>query len=272
MGYNWQVNRLRQYMQRYRSLSRKTFYLAIGSISIFLVIFLIVALYFLPRTEWAIKRHYSKGLSKLSLSVESIGLTFATVEDTKTNLEQYRKTLNGTRDICKQLNGKQLERSRNIGGSLKQSSEGVKKLCEDLIPLLDYSRELHDILKPYLTYEVAAWPPPESKEFSGHLAETQGMIRSTLPRLKKLSYPEVDDPALSEFILQIEAAEKLADEGYTSLTKNETSVTNLKAEQLRNVLRQDKTDFLDARRYFWENTAQIDALQKAITKLRDSLK
>ncbi len=273
IGYNWRVKRLRQYLNYRRySVSKKTLHLIIGFV-ILIVLVILGTFYFLPRTEWGIKRYYFKQLNKLGSSVESIKFNSEKPNDTKTDLEQYHKTLTSSLDTCKQLDNRYSQvGDRKLGGNLRQSLEGTKKLCDDLVPLLSYSRELHSALKPYLIYDVNAWPPPESEQFSSHLAKTLGMTRSTLSRLKKVEYPKVDDPALSEITQQIEAAEALADEAYTSLSKNETSVATGKTEQLRSGLRQDKTDFLNARHYYWNDTAQIDALQKAITKLRDPLK
>lgn len=273
MGYNWRVNRLKKYLDyRYYLLNKKNSCLVIGFV-ILIVLVILGTLYFLPRTEWDIKRYYFKQLNKLGSFVESVKFNSEKPNDTITDLEQYHKALTNSLDTCRQLDNRySLVGSRKLSGNLRQSLDSTKKLCDDLVPLLSYSRELHSALKPYLIYDVNAWPPLESEQFSSHLAKTLGMTRSTLSRLKKVEYPKVDDPALSEIIQQIEAAEELADEAYTSLTKNETSVATTKTEQLRSELRQDKTDFLDARRYFWENTAQIDALQKAIIKLKDSLK
>lgn len=237
------------------------------------VVILMLFSYFLPRSEYGVKRFYSKQLGKLNSSVEAISKEIETDQDTKLALESYDKKLNEPLSVCKKIQS----RYRKIEGkSFKQQTretvDGTKKLCDDLTPILAYSKELYSTLTPYLIYNTEAWPPYENEEFSSHLAGTQGMIRKTLPRLEKINYPQVDDPALGELISQVKSAEKLADETYVTLTKNDATTGQNLAEQLRKDMRQDKSDFLNARQYFWNNTVEADSLRQVIHQLIERIK
>jgi hypothetical protein len=262
------VINLKNYIKNKKILTKR-YYLAAGVFLFGVVVYFIL----LPRTEYGVKRFYLKQLSKLEVSVNNISKDISSTNDTRISVDSYLKKLSEPMAICKKVKSRYgLSQKGSIDKPIRDAVKGAKTLCDDLSPILAYSTELYITLTPYLIYDTNVWPAFENEEFVTRLAETQGMIRTTLPRLEKINFPDVEDPALGEIITQVKSAEKLADDSYAATTKNDSSSAQGLTEHLRKDLRQDKVDFLSARQYFWQNTVQIDSLQGAIKKLQDQLK
>ena len=252
-----------------KSLPSKSILVSIGVSALLLLLFF----YYFPRTEFGVKRFYSKQLGRLSASVDGISGDIESSADPRSALNSYGKKLDDTLSVCKKIQSRyRLAGNKSFKRQVKDTADGAKKLCDDLVPILSYSKELYASLAIYILYDTSAWPSYDNETFGTHMAETQGMIRTTLPRLEKINYPQLDDPALGELITQVKSAEKLADEAYMTLTKNDTAKTVELAEKLRKDMHQDKSDFLNARLYFWNNTVQLDSLRQAISQLSGLIK
>lgn len=238
-----------------------------------LLLWVVVFLYYLPRTENGVRHFYTKQLGKLNGSVTAINSEINAPIDPKTTLINYDKLLNKTLPLCQKMEQRyhQIEHKR-YKKEVRDAVQGAHQLCTDLTSIISYSKDLYGTLSPYILYDTENWPAFESNEFTGHLASTQGMLRTALPRLEKLSYPNIDDPALGEFITQVKSADKLAEDTYTVASKNDAQQAQELSEKLRKEMTRDKAGFINARLYFWNNTVQVNVLQQVISRLAEQLK
>lgn len=260
-------------MRGHLGWDRKIIIIVASVAGIVLLIFGFVFLYFIPRTESGVKRHYNKQLAKLNTSIKEINKDIARNQEPKEALASYDKKLKDVSPICKKIISRHKQTAgKKYSAETRQSIDGANKLCGDLLPVIAYSRQLYSTLKPYMLYGTDSWPAYDNAEFTGKLSEAQGLIKTTQANLEKINYPQIEDPALGELLVQIKSADKVGDDAYKAAAKGEATQSQELAERLRKDMRQDKADFLSARQYFWQNTVQSDALLQALEQLQNNIK
>jgi len=205
---------------------------------------------------------YFKQLTALESEINQILPLLEPSEDIKTSLDEYDKQMVRISDRCQRLTDKNIEKP----------DEKVIKLCRDLTSVTLYSGALYDSLHNYLLLPAQGFPAADSADYRDRLTQTSQVINAAALYLSKIDNSKVNDPALDELRIQVEAAQKLATGSQQSLDQKDYAEALRLSNQLVALTFQDKQDFLSARSYFWNNTVQIAALQQSVSKLRDQFR
>jgi hypothetical protein len=208
---------------------------------------------------------YQESLNTLVANVEALqnSLEVPIAKDIGSDLETYQKRLNGLDVSCNEL-----VRLKQPGPKAEDAAAGerVKGICVDVMRITHYSRLLHERIANYILLDDAAWPQAGSKEFDIRLEKTMKVIADTVYELEGLDNKKVQDPALDELIYQVKLVQNIAQK--VKDAQENSGEASLQAEELRKTLSRDKTDFLAARQYFWNNTVGIAKLHEAVLKIQ----
>lgn len=231
-------------------------------IGLLLIAFVALSGLFLLLSRSEIKTTTFDGnLKALIASVEALqdGLKVPDAKYIENDLNTYHKRLNEVDLHCKAL---QKLKQPNKQPSGKAAGERVDGICQDLKQVTHYSRLLHERIQDYVLLPDTEWPQPGSDEFDSRLKATNEVIADTRYYLEGLDNSKIQDPALDELIYQVKFAQDIALK--VKEAGNNTEEARKQAEELRLQLSRDKTDFLAARQYFWNNTIGIAQLHKAL--------
>lgn len=210
---------------------------------------------------------YKENLDNLIKSITALSENLEVPEknNTESNLEAYQMRLDELDKQCSELIRHKGPDNSKEG---KAVGERISGICEDLIPVAYYSRQLHEQIHDYILLSDEEWPKPGTTEFDNRLESTVRIISETKRNLEALNNRKVQDPALSELIYQVKIAEETAKKVQSTNNPEESSK---QAEELRSLLARDRTDFLAARTYFWNNTIGIAQLHKSLSDVRAAL-
>lgn len=223
---------------------------------------------FIYRSVYSIDAYYSKRLQRLHKDLKVLPEYLQLSDNTDQDLKEYNTYLNTTATPCKQIRSKTSKLKKKLSkDKQRQPIDKADQLCMDLAEIIAYQRRLYSSLDVYLTLNIAHVDGPASPQLGTQLNEIQSTITNTLRALRSIDYPRVKDPALSELISQLEEAEKQAEATQEALSGNDQERAQASFAQLRNIMLQDKQDFLLARNYFWNNTVDYEALLLAIENL-----
>ncbi|MES2970902.1 MAG: hypothetical protein V4702_01100 [Patescibacteria group bacterium] len=211
---------------------------------------------------------FQDSLKTLVANIEGLqsALTVPEAKDINSDLPAYQARLDGLDKSCRDL-GK--TRPPDSTTESKAAVERIKGICEDLTVVTHHSRLLHERIHDYLLIEAAEWPKPGTPEFASRLENTNKIMADARYGLEGLAKNKVEDPALPELIYQVKFAQDIANK--IKNAGNNPDEARKQAEELRLQLARDKTDFLAARQYFWNNTIGIAKLHKALTDIQASL-
>ena len=151
----------------------------------------------------------------------------------------------------------------NDSKAVKASVKQAQQLCNDLIPVADYSKAVYAAARDVLLLNAST-----SAGDSGNLAAAIQAIDATADAIKALNYPSVQDPAQSEIVTVLQQASKAAADLKPYLDKD-TSNQPLEAAFTKK-LQSAQNEIMNARPYYWNNTIQIDALLRATQKLSNT--
>lgn len=211
---------------------------------------------------------FHSGLKALTVEIQALQDALAPPEpkDIANNIQTYQTRLQTVEVSCKNMVTAPLPASTADG---KAAHERVKGICEDLTAITRYSRLLHERIQRYILLPDTEWPQPGSDEFNARLESVQKVIADARYELEGLDNSKVQDPALDELIYQVKFAQDIANKVKEAGDNKEEA--KKQAGELRLQLSRDKTDFLAARQYFWNNTIGIAQLLKALTDVEAAI-
>jgi hypothetical protein len=253
---------------RNNKLSAKRLVLLVAFIG---VLAALLALFLLRRVplEKKVQNTFHKDVSSLSQSVTDLPKFLEKSESVKIDLETYDSMLSSMQGICGQLQRNySVYKDASVSQPLKDSMAKVGRICTDLVPVVKYSQDLYRATTPYLLIDGSEWPTANTNDFSTRLKAANEGINISLSRLKQVNN-SVKDPAFDELMTQLELSANLITDVQTANSNEQGNEANNLAAKLLNQTNQDKSDFLSARLYFWNNTVQRGALQNALAQLQD---
>ena len=213
---------------------------------------------------------YQQELGSLSDDLSKLGLYIDQSRPISDDLRQYAATINYLKNRCRQIIiYDETYKDSNQPNQIKDAMSNSRQLCIDLLGVLDYSEAVFLAIGPYLSINTEHWPYASSDDFAAHLQNTNQIISGAVDSLKTVKN-SVEDPALQELIAQLEQAQNKLKEAQAAKTIEDLPTADKRTDELINLIKQDRTDFMNARTYFWRNTVKLVALQKATETLGDS--
>lgn len=202
-------------------------------------------------------QYYARQLDKLKSDVNSIGTLIHQEEGeniTPDQTNKYHDTLVDMLGTCRQMDERYENIKNDLGSKdLKESTEKVSKLCSDLEKVTDYARRQSEATEDFVLF------PGTSIDNQSNPSKFQAVLGKTKSNLESLQQDPINDPAVPELIAYIETLQ-------TAVTSSSDNAT------ISKLLNTQQSNFINARRYFWDNTIQIANLQKAIDKLIGTFK
>jgi hypothetical protein len=250
---------------------RLNWWARLGIVLFVLTIGIICLIIFLKPSQSAQNKSFNDALGDLIANIENLQKTTEMPEDVNQNtiakdLDTYQNHLQSLEKPCNLLITLKQPNSSDAG---KAGGERTVGICQDLLTVTTYSSELHRRLRDYLLLSDAPWPKSDSPDFSKRLADVTDVIAKTREKLEYLDNSKVQDPALDELLFQVKFAQDIANKVKQAGDNHEEAAKQ--AEELRIQLARDRTDFLAARQYFWNNTIGIAQLLKALNGVQGSL-
>ena len=222
------------------------------------------------RTDANTKKLYISQIGLLNTAVEGLPTVIKQNNSSQANLNAYFDQLDAVLRPCGQLKAAYDNRLTKVKShDLKDKMGQVNQLCTDLTAVAKYSQNVYAACQDYLYFGIE-WPSVNDSAYLSDLQNIDSIITHTKSRLENVDNSKVQDPALSELTAQLDDADKLAGQIQDALSKQNSSQASLLSVRFIKQINQDKVDFLNARNYFWNNTVQYDALQKAIKRLQDN--
>lgn len=212
-----------------------------------------------------VKPYFRSRLASLQTEINGIKPLTEPNSDVAVGLDKYTKQLTEVDKTCRELTTKaqDVHDSTKTGDS-QSAVENTAKLCQDLIDVVDYSLAVYQSCRDYLLLDQSYLAKPDSSEFKSKVKDSLGTLNKTEQTLQKINYPQVNDPAQPELIKLVDQDQKLT----AALAEvNSESQADTLAAQLSNSLTQDKSNFMNARIYYWDNTVGISQLEQSISRL-----
>lgn len=207
---------------------------------------------------------YQKELANLSADLSQLSSYLDEKREVSEDLSQYTAGLTNLKNPCRQMNIYHDRYSTSqLTDQVKDSMSSSRQLCDDFLGVLDYSQAVYTALGPYMTISTKQWPYASSQDFDGHMERIGSTLDASLQSLKAVRNT-VQDPGADELIAQVELAKTKLTQIKAVKEKNDLSAADKLTDELIALLEQDKIDFMNARTYFWRNTVQLEALQKAV--------
>lgn len=168
-------------------------------------------------------------------------------------IDTYQVTLESILVSCRKMD----ERYGDIKADkslkdLRKPTETAKKLCQDLAKVSRYALSQSRQTEAFMLF-------PADSLNGQTVAKLQGILNSTRTGLEELNSDPIKDPALPEQITLMKELQK-----QTKEAKSDTA----KLSELTRMVEVRQGNLLDARAYFWKNSIDIAALEKAIIKAR----
>jgi hypothetical protein len=162
-------------------------------------------------------------------------------------------------------------RSWKLPAKTKSAMAQTDQLCADLLGVLKYSQDVYHAAHNYLFQDMSAWPDASQNfDYLSRLNATHKAATTAKSSLQAVFTGATDDPALQELVATVDSTITLADKAQQALDAKDTAAANDIGQQLTKKLENDKTEFLNARSYFWTNTIQVGKLRHAITALESA--
>ena len=218
--------------------------------------------------EQRAKKRFHEHLTHLSALIADLPAFLRESGPLQSDLEAYDSRMASIRGDCNQLQHEYgLYKDARLDQPLKELMAKVDKLCTDLLSVAQYSQDVYRGSRPYLLLDSSDWPAAGSEGFSQRLSATNDGVSISLSRLKQIKNTP-QDPALDELITQGDLSAQLVEQIQLAVRSGQNDEARSLADKLIRQTNQDKTDFLNARLYFWNNTIRINDLQKALDSLK----
>jgi hypothetical protein len=150
----------------------------------------------------------------------------------------------------------------------KDAMGQVDRLCADLLGVLKYSQDLYHAAHNYLLVDGSTWPDAsQTFDYQKRLNDTANAAQAAKSHLQEVNSAATQDPAQQELITTTDSTLTLTDKAQKAFDSHDTALANQLGAQLVQKLAADRTEFITARTYFWNNTIQVEKLRSAIDKL-----
>ncbi len=222
--------------------------------------------------EKKIRRQYSAQFSSLEAAVNGIPATLdLSIANTPENLDHYYGQLDKVFEPCGNITGHvaQFSAVKGVSQQTKDQLTQSEHLCSDLTNVTKYSQTLYKSSEALLFLNTSPWPDARDKAFTERLDSTKQAMAASKLSIQNVSFPTVSDPAQPELLTIIDRVSKQALQINDALGKSDYGKAGTDAAILSKEIEKAKIDFLSARSYFWNNTVEFTALQKAIARLKD---
>lgn len=222
------------------------------------------------------KRYYKKQLASLDTATSGITpaaqLHEANPKDISDNLKRYNNQLDTVLNLCRPLITEEKAFTAKITDQrLKDTIHNSAQLCNDLTAVAAYSEDVYKSSGEYIKFSLQ-WPAVDSPDYLNRLNQLSDVVKLTGIDMRGIDNSKVNDPGLEELISHIDDSGRQIEQIKTSLRQPDLSTAQRQSDQLVDMLNRDKTNFLSARGYFWNNTIGIEDLKNAIQNLRDQIK
>ena len=199
------------------------------------------------------QQYYAKELNLLGEQIATI----AELQDYHTanppnrhNIDQYEEAVANTTGICRQMDGKYEGIKNSINDSaVRDKVNSVHALCHDLESVTDYAYRWSKKTRSFVLFKADNLSTEDVKELTDTISVTTFAIDG-------LKSDPIQDPALPE---QVE---------YLKRVLNASNDPQKASQELKT----EQDNFINARRYFWDNTIQMQGLRKSIAHLQDGFK
>lgn len=205
--------------------------------------------------------YYVKQLGQLKTEVQLIDTLNSSIYPERklsNNIDRYQGTLINMADRCQKMSKqyKIIKKDQKLK-ELVQKAETADKLCKELTGVTEYALSQSLGTERFILFPAASI---EQNTDNAELTQLQTVLRSTQTNLEKLKTDEIKDPALSEQLTLLKGLQSQTDIAAADRTKS---------KELSKSLRIRQGNFLNARDYFWKNSIDVSALEKAIVKLQE---
>lgn len=228
--------------------------------------------WFSPHSSVAVNRYYRQQSIDLQSSMASIASSFEFSGNIAGDLDHYEAHLRTALHACQNMGtkAKSLKAEKaydHLSSKLRDSVHKSQQLCDDLTPLLQYSSSLYSTLRAYLLLQPQEWPAAGNNGLNSRLQNSRDAASYTIKRLNNLTMKGFSDPGLGELVTQIQSALDQMVATQAALERNDLPAATTASQQLRSDMIQDRTDFVNARAYFWTNTVGLSDLRQSINNL-----
>jgi hypothetical protein len=257
-------------LKRIASLGKHRYILVVAGVLIIICLVFIIDMNQKSAPPLTVPQLYQKELTSLSNDLTELSAYIDKEREINEDLNQYTSGLNNLKNPCRQMNiYHDRYQNQELTNQVKDAMSNGRQLCTDFLDVLDYSQAVFRAIGPYITINTEHWPYASSAEFTGHMQNIDKIISGTLDGLKNTKNT-VQDPALAELISQVELADAKLKQVQKAYLDGDKASADIYTDELIALIEQDKTDFINARSYFWRNTVQIEALHKSVETLSKS--
>jgi hypothetical protein len=242
-------------------LKRKNLPIAMGLVAVALLLAFAVRSLSAPKA-------FKQRLITLESEVNQIESLLEPSIDNKNSLLKYTVHMGKLAKSCEDINS-QVDRQESKTSRHKSAIAKSGKLCQDLLDVVNYSRALYESSREYILLDRSFLQSTGAANFTEDLRAAIEVLEQTKQTIKKIDYPQVNDPAQSELVSLVDRDLLMAKQ--LAVLGDAEERTQLAAELL-NRLNQDQANILNARIYYWNNTIGVNSLQKAIAQLISEFK
>lgn len=217
-----------------------------------------------------VRGYHREQLSQLSNHTTALAdsLQAADARRLVTALDEYHDLQSEIIGSCARLVGSQ-NQSAQADDSVRQDTKDalsqITQLCGDLAPVARYTQDVFRYSRPYLLYNY-----PSELSIADRQTVSQ-VVAGAIAGLQNIDNNFVQDPAKGELLTRLEAQQTLLEKITVAQNSGDSAAADAHYQELLENVSADQTNFLNARVYFWNNTIRIDALQRKITQLSQSL-
>lgn len=241
-------------MRRWLSKIKRRKIVFLLAASALLLASLVVILMTTRNTEQNAANYYIERLNLIKANLKTINSPPDDSSDTSSAkiVAEYSKVIDELTTQCQLMTLRSKQPSQQKFVKIKNSVESAVKLCQDLTPIAQYQSSLYSRLEEFLVADF-------SKMTADASAKT---IASTQQYLKDIDNSVVNDPALPELQTQLQAISAEAQVTQSANSENLSTQSTFYKHLITT-----KTNLLNARYYFWNNTVQMALLQASVDKL-----
>ena len=216
---------------------------------------------------------YTDQLGQLSEEVSQVSMMLAEEHlIVRDQLTGYERQLNQIQARCQSiLKQIAVDIPQAANDARADSLTSAKQLCGDLIPVVDYSKQLYQSSHEYLMFNPSdSALKPGSPTAQARADELLVLINQSIDSLGGLAYPSVNDPALKEIEELLKRNREVLKTYKISLENFHETEALLDYQSLLDTTTGAQDNILRARSYYWTNTININALSHTILRVKAS--
>lgn len=194
------------------------------------------------------------------------------IDDTKTMLNEgetladpallssYADNLNRIISDCADI----IKRAENTPENIAKSAKSSAQLCNDLLAVARYQEELYGQLKSLIEYRTHMLTDVNDENFPSRVKVFNNIVFTVQTNISKLDNRRVNDPGLNEII------DVLADlQTKSNIIQSNIDAAKADPTELNKLVKRTQDiqqDLLLRRGYFWNNTVDVNRLQRVLDR------